>query len=85
MDEMREVAGDAGELKGKAMRRARAALKSVRKPQVFDRNAAIKDWELVLYFSSMEKHNSPNKTQQARQIHRAAFVPLHSYLQRRNE
>ena len=48
MDEMHEVASAAGELKGKALRRARAALKSVRKPQVFDRKAAIKDWELVV-------------------------------------
>jgi beta-N-acetylhexosaminidase len=47
LSEMREVADAAGELKGKALRRARAALKSARKPQPFDKKAALKDWELV--------------------------------------
>ncbi len=46
--EMREVAEAAGELKGKALRRARTALKSARKPQVFDKKAALKDWELIV-------------------------------------
>jgi beta-N-acetylhexosaminidase len=48
MAEMQEVAAAAGVLKGKALRRARAALKSARKPQAFDRKAALKDWELVV-------------------------------------
>ena len=47
MDEMREVAAAAGVLKGKALRRARAALKSVRKPQPFDRKAALRDLEAL--------------------------------------
>jgi len=46
--EMEEVAGAAGELKGKSLRRARAALRSARKPQLFDRKAAMKDWDLVV-------------------------------------
>jgi beta-N-acetylhexosaminidase len=48
LSEMREVADAAGELKGKALRRARAALKSARKPQPFDKKAALKDWEMVV-------------------------------------
>ena len=48
LDEMQEVAAAAGELKGKALRRAKAALKSVRKPQAFDKKAALKDLELVM-------------------------------------
>ena len=48
LDEMREVAAAAGELKGKALRRAKAALKSARKPQAFDKKAALKDLELVV-------------------------------------
>ena len=48
LGEMREVAAAAGELKGKPLRRARAALKSVRKPQPFDKKAALKDWELIV-------------------------------------
>ena len=48
LDEMREVAVAAGELKGKALRRAKAALKSARKPQAFDKKAALKDLELVV-------------------------------------
>ncbi len=43
MTEMVEVANAAGVLRGKALRRARTALKSARKPQVFDRKAALKD------------------------------------------
>ena len=46
--EMREVAEAAGELKGKSLRRAKAALKSARKPQAYDRKAALKDLELVV-------------------------------------
>ena len=48
LDEMREVASAAGELKGRALRRAKAALKSARKPQAFDKKAALKDLELVV-------------------------------------
>ena len=48
LEEMREVAGAAGELKGKALRRAKAALKSARKPQPFDRSAALRDLEQVV-------------------------------------
>ena len=46
--EMREVAAAAGELKGKAMRRAKPALKSARKPQAYDKKAALKDLDLVV-------------------------------------
>ena len=46
--EMHEVADAAGELKGKALRRAKAALKSARKPQAYDKKAALKDLELVV-------------------------------------
>jgi beta-N-acetylhexosaminidase len=48
LSEMREVAAAAGELKGKAMRRAKLALKSARKPQAFDKKAALKDLDLVV-------------------------------------
>jgi beta-N-acetylhexosaminidase len=48
LSEMREVAEAAGELKGKALRRAKAALKSARKPQAYDKKAALKDLELVV-------------------------------------
>jgi beta-N-acetylhexosaminidase len=48
LDEMREVAAAAGDLKGKALRRAKSALKSARKPQAFDKKAALKDLELVV-------------------------------------
>jgi len=41
--EMEEVAKAAGPLKGKALRRAKAALKAAQKPQPFDRKAAMKD------------------------------------------
>jgi beta-N-acetylhexosaminidase len=45
MAEMEEVAQAAGHLKGKRLSRARAALKMARKPQPFDRKAALKDLE----------------------------------------
>ena len=41
------VAAAAGALKGKALRRAKAALKWVRKPQKFDEMAALGDLEAV--------------------------------------
>lgn len=48
LSEMREVAAAAGELKGKPMRRAKQALKSARKPQAYDKKAALKDLDLVV-------------------------------------
>ncbi len=48
LDEMREVAAASVELKGKALRRAKAALKSARKPQPFDRSAALRDLERIV-------------------------------------
>ena len=48
LSEMEEVAAAAGVLKGKALRRARAALKAARKPQAFDRKAALKDLEALM-------------------------------------
>jgi beta-N-acetylhexosaminidase len=48
LEEMNEVAEAAGALKGKALRRARAATKSARKPQPFDRKAALKDLDVLL-------------------------------------
>lgn len=45
LDEMTEVAEAAGSLKGKAMTRARLALRGLRKPRKFDRRAALKDLE----------------------------------------
>lgn len=48
MDQMEEVAAAAGVLKGRALARARAALKAARKPQPFDRKQALKDLEAVL-------------------------------------
>ena len=45
---MEEVAAAAGVLKGKALSRAKAALKAARKPQPFDRKQALKDLESVL-------------------------------------
>jgi beta-N-acetylhexosaminidase len=48
LDEMREVAEVAGDLRGKAARRARAALKHARRPQTFDRKAALKDLEALV-------------------------------------
>jgi len=41
--EMEEVGAAAGVLAGQALRRARAALKFARKPQPFDRDAALRD------------------------------------------
>jgi beta-N-acetylhexosaminidase len=48
MLEMVEVAGSAGQLKGKSLHRARAALKLARKPQRFDRKLAWKDLEALV-------------------------------------
>lgn len=48
MDQMEEVAAAAGVLKGKALARAKAALKTARKPQPFDRAQALKDLAAVL-------------------------------------
>jgi beta-N-acetylhexosaminidase len=48
MAEMGEVAAAAGTLRGKALARARAALKTARKPQPFDRKQAVKDLETLL-------------------------------------
>jgi len=48
MAQMEEVAAAAGVLKGKALSRAKAALKAARKPQPFDRKQALKDLESVL-------------------------------------
>jgi beta-N-acetylhexosaminidase len=48
MDQMEEVAAAAGPLKGKPLARARAALKTARKPQPFDRKQALKDLESLL-------------------------------------
>jgi beta-N-acetylhexosaminidase len=46
--EAAEVAEAAGPLKGKALRRARAALKARRKPQPFDRRRALADLESLV-------------------------------------
>jgi len=48
MAQMEEVAAAAGALKGRALARAKAALKAARKPQPFDRKQALKDLEAVL-------------------------------------
>jgi beta-N-acetylhexosaminidase len=48
LTEMRAVAEAAGELKGRAMRRAKAALKQLRKPAKFDRKQALKELEQLL-------------------------------------
>lgn len=48
MDQMEEVAEAAGVLKGKPLARARAALRSARKPQPFDRKQALKDLDRLL-------------------------------------
>ncbi|MFN4143195.1 beta-N-acetylhexosaminidase [Aestuariivirga sp.] len=48
MAEMEEVAAAAGHLRGRALARARAALKCARRPQVFDRKQALKDLEALL-------------------------------------
>jgi beta-N-acetylhexosaminidase len=47
IDEMQEVAAAAGPLRGRALTRARAALRFARRPQRFDRKAALKDLALV--------------------------------------
>jgi beta-N-acetylhexosaminidase len=48
MAQMEEVAAAAGALKGKALSRAKAALKAARKPQPFDRKQALRDLAAVL-------------------------------------
>jgi beta-N-acetylhexosaminidase len=48
MAEMQEVAEAAPVLKGKALQRSRAALKSARKPLVFDRELALVDLDAAL-------------------------------------
>ena len=48
LDQMEEVAAAAGVLKGKSLRRARAALKMARKPQPFDRKMALKDLDALV-------------------------------------
>jgi beta-N-acetylhexosaminidase len=48
LPEMRAVAEAAGELKGRAMRRAKSALKQLRKPAKFDRKQALKELEQLL-------------------------------------
>jgi len=48
MAEMEEVAAAAGLLKGKALLRAKAALKARNRPQTFDRKAALKDYEMIV-------------------------------------
>jgi beta-N-acetylhexosaminidase len=48
MAQMEEVAASAGVLKGKALSRAKAALKAARKPQPFDRKQALRDLDAVL-------------------------------------
>jgi hypothetical protein len=45
---MEEVAAVAGVLSGKAMRRAKLALKARRKPLPYDKKAALKDLEAIL-------------------------------------
>jgi beta-N-acetylhexosaminidase len=47
LDEMEEVAAAAGHLKGRSLRRARAALKRIRKPLPFDRKVAMADLEAL--------------------------------------
>jgi beta-N-acetylhexosaminidase len=48
LGEMEEVAAAAGPLNGKAMRRAKLALKAKRKPLPYDKKAALKDLEAIL-------------------------------------
>ncbi len=48
MGEMEQVAASAGKLEGKAMRRAKQALKARRKPLPYDKKAALKDLEAIL-------------------------------------
>jgi beta-N-acetylhexosaminidase len=47
MDEMQAVAAVVGPLKGKALRRARLALKYKRKPTSFDRKLALSDIDYI--------------------------------------
>jgi beta-N-acetylhexosaminidase len=47
MDQMEEVAAAAGVLKGKALTRAKLALRAVRKPVSYDRRQALKDLETI--------------------------------------
>jgi beta-N-acetylhexosaminidase len=46
--EMREVAAAAGALRGEPLKRARAALRAARRPEPFDREAALKDLESLV-------------------------------------
>lgn len=48
MEQMEEVAASAGALKGRALARARTALKRFLKPQPFDRKQALKDLDALL-------------------------------------
>jgi len=48
LDEMREVATEAGELSGEALARARRALASRRAPQAFDRVAARAELDALI-------------------------------------
>jgi beta-N-acetylhexosaminidase len=48
LSEMEEVAASAGALSGKALRRAKTALKARRKPLPYDKKAALKDLEAIL-------------------------------------
>ena len=48
MPEMLEVTRAAGVLKGKALSRARVALRVARRPQAFDRKAALKDLDALV-------------------------------------
>jgi beta-N-acetylhexosaminidase len=48
LEHMEEVAAAAGPLKGKSLRRAKAAVKSRRKPLPFDQKAALKDLDFVM-------------------------------------
>lgn len=48
LEEMQEVAEAASPLAGKAMARAKAALKQRRKPQRYDSKLALKDWDAVM-------------------------------------
>jgi hypothetical protein len=45
---MREVAAAAGALRGEPLKRARAALRAARRPEPFDREAALKDLESLV-------------------------------------
>ncbi len=48
LEDMREVATAAGHLKGRALSRAKAALKTRRKPLPYDKKAALRDLDLAL-------------------------------------